>query len=317
MKLQSCFKLALRNIVNQKKVFINMLVGFGIISFILISNVLYLKVINNSIHNMEQNTISNNYLTHSFSKNDISWDVLNKIKNIDGVSDLQVSVRDSLGSYAAKNNNNVSIRGYIPIDKTCLQIGKDLHYGKPIGDVSLEKKDLTLQDMNLRCDVNFMIENYSKISSVELREYKNKYGENALCFLYGTEPVCENEIAVSDYFLNRYSISKEAFKDLIGSNITILYLLPNGGTQATLKDVKLTGIIDSRFFTIESRKSTPQVLATLGKDFPSEDYRINIFLKSYNGLEEKKKMVEDVMESSTDYDASNIVTIKNLYMQKM
>jgi len=316
MKLHLCLKLAVRNIVNQKKIFINMLIGFGIISFIITSNVLYLKVIDNSIRNMEQNTISKNYLTLKYRKNDIPWNLLNSIKNIDGVCDVQISTDDSLSSYTKKNDAAANVNGHIAIDETCLQIGNDLYYGKSISDITLENKDFTFQEMNLRCDVNFMIESYSLISSSEIREYKNKYGKNELPFIYGTEPVSANEIALSDYFLNRYSISKESFMDLIGSNITILYLLPDGSIQLTLKDVKLTGIIDSRFFTISSRKNTPQVLATLDQSFPFDDYRIKIFLESYNGAEEKKVLVDNVLNTSTNYDASNITIRKNLYMQK-
>jgi len=154
--------------------------------------------------------------------------------------------------------------------------------------------------MILRCDVSFMVENYSKISLNELQEYKNKFGKDESPFLYGNEPNFENEIAVSDYFLNRYNISKESFKSLIGSNITIYHVSPDGLTQPTLKDVKLTGIIDSRFFTISSRKNTPQVLVTLSEDFPFDIYRIKIFLDSYDSVEEKKrksrKYVDDVCE---------------------
>lgn len=277
MKLHLCMKLAVRNMLNQKKVFINMLIGFGIIAFIIASNAMYLKVLDNGIHNLEHNSISKNYLSVSCNKSDISWSKLNEIKNLAGVSDIQVSTDDLLCVYMKKIYGGVNVNGYIPIEKTSLQLGNDLYYGKSISDFSLEKNDLTFQEMNLRCDANFMVENYSKISSTELKEFKNKYGENEFPFLYGTEPVSSNQIAVSDYFLNRYGISKESYKNLIGSNVAIFYNLPDDTAQVALKDVVLTGIIDSRFFTISSRKNTPHMFVTLGQKIPSDNYRIKIF----------------------------------------
>ena len=310
------FKIGRTKYCKSKESFFNIVIGFGIISFIITSNLLYLIVINNSIRNLEQYSISKNYLTLICDKNDISWDMLNRVKNLEGVNSIQVSADDSLSSYTKKNNKDAKVSGYIPIEESCLLIGDNLYYGKSINDVSLEKNALTFQEMILRCDVSFMVENYSKISLNELQEYKNKFGKDESPFLYGNEPNFENEIAVSDYFLNRYNISKESFKSLIGSNITIYHVSPDGLTQPTLKGVKLTGIIDSRFFTISSRKNTPQVLVTLSEDFPFDKYRIKIFLDSYDSVEEKKEKVENTLMMSVNYDSSNLITRKNLYMQK-
>ena len=175
--------------------------------------------------------------------------------------------------------------GAVPytLDKIILEIGGEERLGQNTKDYDFGKNpDET--DRNVYFDIDAFAETRNKtvlVAEPDKKEFETRFASstNNIC-VEGKLELAENEVIVSDYYLERFGYSSDDFAQLIGKEITfrlsdgerIQYWLDvneNDTDQYTgesldsnilLGPVKLVGVINSDYFLLNAHGNDAQII---------------------------------------------------------
>lgn len=308
MKKKDCFKLGLRNLVLYSKVYLNLFIVFSIFCFLFLSLLNYQFVIEYSLEQFNLQYASKTKIGVHISSNYINQDLINKLKNIPGVSGIQITTIDS------KEDKNLKNRKNLLIEDTYLEIEGQKFEGKKMEELTFDYSHFSKKDIGLTPEIlikSTLGDSISVSEWIECKEQTKNY------FLLGELPTKTKELVVSDYFLNRYGIYSEEFSSILGKTLQ----LKDEEGNIIESNMILTGIVSKEIFNVKgqtelSRETSQAILMTDKISDDSDQVSIDIFVKDIAILHSVIETVQMNFNSSIFYDEFYMKKIEGVLVQK-
>lgn len=248
MNFKNYIYIAKNDLKSKPKFCFQMIKGiFFIMIILLISTTITLAVDSYYNNIINGNAADNNITTLMFEldeNNHIKEDsknVLNKVSEITGVSTVSVLFE----VFLPDKNGELSLRQEA-FENITLTIGNKEYK---------ENKNIPAKQNPMSKDIGLLAqicpENTDVLSESAFKQFQYIYPNQSL-IKFGTQPIKNNEVIISEYFLNKFGV--EDIKNVIGKNISV-----NVNGQSFVKNYKISGVINSNLYDIEYFSFDPQL----------------------------------------------------------
>lgn len=318
MKIIDIIRLAKLNILSNLKMAISIIFGFIIIMEIVMVSTGYGYSMNNYIEGTINNSSSSRYCYSVFSNfKDSEIEEFRKNSNIEGV---QILKNYDIYKFCQDNNKVINAtplaNDEVSMDAAVLKLDGKMYNGE--NDFTyifnLDSSATATRTMKI---VKYKIgviegEDNLQFSKSELLEYENKYDKSSP-FLAGGEFSGENQIIITDYMLEKFGVDSDS-TEYIGKKIS-LYVDTKEGELCLIDNYEICGIIDSRFYFVNSRKSMPQILVSnANKEYLNISHE-RVFGNSFRDIVKfyNNNYVESMYMDKTTVEYSEVETLQLLF----
>ena len=278
---------------------LRMIRGIAFILVMLESVFLITQSIQNYYEDNIYENIPNNsvrYYTNITEDGQIKKEDMDIISDIQNIEDTDIPSCDFSVDVMKKTGDKK--HHFIRIDRTSLKCGDNTYNG-------IEDKSFDFFDDNkvVKFKISICLDRYAAINSNYKKQFKYYYPDEKL-IVSGKEASSSGEIMMSTYMIEHYGIKN--YNEIVGKNISIDI---DGYTY--IKDAKLVGIINEKYFRMNCTTMSDQIL------FCSSDNEIGNYA---GGLEELEVNVPirnisnniDVYNQIKDMKLDNTLSISRI-----
>lgn len=318
MKVIDIIRIAKLNILSNLKMAISIILGFIIIMEIVMISTGYGYSMNNYIEGTINDNSSRRYCYSAFGnfkENEI--EEFKKKSNIEGV---QILKKYNIYKFCQDNNRVINAaplaNDEVSLDAAILKIDGETYNGKNDFSYTFNLESFATATRTMKI-VKYEIgviecKDNLQFSDSELLEYENKYDELSP-FIAGGEFSGENQIIITDYMLSKFGIDSD-INQYMGKKIS-LYVDTKEGELCIIDNYEICGIIDSRFYFVNSRKNMPQILVSnANQEYLSISHE-RIFGKSFREIMKffNNNYVEKMFIDKTTIEFSEVETLQLLF----
>jgi hypothetical protein len=281
----------------------------------MITGFTYFNQVDISLNDVVENNVSSNYIVLSLLAHKYERDIhfnsylekLEEIKNINSVNG--VIIRSYFQGLLGMNITSIENSSIIIDD--IVYIGEnDYSYTFLHNDSSI----FNINNYSVPFEIEFISLENMQISINEYVEYHNKFDSDL--FLYGREMENTNEILLSDFILKKYGFDEKSLYSLLNKSITLEYKTKD--EVISFDNYTLVGIIDSNFFRINSRRSSPHIILPLEATLHIEEIVLYcyVFVDCFSNTLTIKNQIEAQVDSQVFFNEATYFTYFSLTNQK-